>query len=126
MAGDGHPLRIDDARQKARLADAPPVSGATNCSKAVSCSAMSPAKRSSSKAGRLAMSTGGMKVALATSAKGPSLKVERHQARQRARVRRSIPGTVDRRARRAGVVPSSIAEINVTTQGNRVKVLRGD
>jgi len=30
-------------------------------------------------------------------------------------VRRSIPGTTDRRARRAAVVPCSIAEINVTT-----------
>ena len=76
---------------------------------------MSPAKRSSSETGRPAMSSGGTTAALATGAKGPSVKVERHQARQRASVRRSIPGTTDRRARRAGVVPSSIAEINVTT-----------
>ena len=61
------------------------------------------------------MSIGGMKVALATSANGPSVKIESHQARQRARVRRSIPGTIESRARRAGVVPCSIAEINVTT-----------
>ena len=63
----------------------------------------------------LAISTGGMKVALAISAKGPSVKVESHQARQRARVRRSIPGTIESRVRRAGVVPCSIAEIIVTT-----------
>src|SRR5271165_5181248 len=115
MAGDAHPLRIDDARQKARIADAPPVTGPRNRSKEVSCSAMSPAKRSSSEAGRLAMSIGGMKVALAISAKGPLVKIESHQARQRARVRRSIPGTIESRVRRAGVVPCSIAEINVTT-----------
>jgi signal transduction histidine kinase len=65
--------------------------------------------------GRPVISSGGMKAALATGAKRLSVKLERHQARQRARVRRSIPGTVDRRARRAGVVPCSIAEINVTT-----------
>ena len=56
----------------------------------------------------------GVRVGL-SAAKGLSEKVDRHQVRQRARVRWSIPGTVDRRARRAGVVPSSIAEINVTT-----------
>ena len=76
---------------------------------------MSPAKRSSSETGRPAMSSGGTRAALATDAKGPSVKLERHQVRQRARVRRSIPGMADRRAKRAGVVPSSIAEINVTT-----------
>jgi hypothetical protein len=38
-----------------------------------------------------------------------------HQARERVMVRRSIPGTADRRAKRAVVVPCSIAEINVTT-----------
>jgi hypothetical protein len=78
-------------------------------------SAAVPAKRSSSEAGRLAMSTGGMKLALASCAKVPSVKLERHQMRQRARVRRSIPGTIDRRLSRAGVVPCSMAEINVTT-----------
>src|ERR1700692_3339004 len=115
MSGDGHPLRIDDARQKARIAEAPPVSGATNRSNEVSRSAMSPAKRSSSEAGRLAISTGGLKVALATRAKGPAVKVESNHARQRARVRRSIPGMIERRVKRAGVVPCSIAEISVTT-----------
>ena len=53
--------------------------------------------------------------ALATAAKEPSEKVDRHQARQCASVHRSIPGTTDRRVRRDGVVPSNSAEINVTT-----------
>ncbi len=61
------------------------------------------------------MSIGLATAALATAANGPSVKVERHQARQRASVRRSSPGTADRRARRNGVVPTSIAEIDVTT-----------
>ena len=61
------------------------------------------------------MSIGGTMAAIATGAKGRSVKVDRHQARQRASVRRSIPGTTDSRATRAGVVPSISAEINVTT-----------
>jgi hypothetical protein len=36
MTGDAHPLRIDDTRQKARIADAPPVNGSRNRSKEVS------------------------------------------------------------------------------------------
>ncbi len=76
---------------------------------------MSPANRSSSDAGSDAMSSGGTIAAMATAAKGLSVKVDRHQSRQRASVRRSSPGTTDRRARRDGVVPSVSAEINVTT-----------
>jgi hypothetical protein len=40
MAGDEHPLRIDAVRQKARIADAPPVNGPRNRSKAVIFSAI--------------------------------------------------------------------------------------
>ena len=76
---------------------------------------MSPAKRSSSETGSAAMSIGIATAALATAAKGLSEKVDRHHARQRASVRRSSPGTTDRRAKRDGVVPSISAEINVTT-----------
>ena len=76
---------------------------------------MSPENRSSSEAGRAAMSSGGTTAAIATGARGLSVKVERHQTRQRASVRRSSPGTTDRRARREGVEPSISAEINVTT-----------
>ena len=83
MAGDGHPLRIGEARQKARIVAAPPVSGVRKRSTAVSCCSMPPAKRSSSEAGRPAMSSGGMKRALASCAKAPSVKVARHQTRQR-------------------------------------------
>ena len=61
------------------------------------------------------MSIGGTTAAIATGAKGLSVKADRHQARQRASVRLSSPGTTDRRASRDGVMPSCIAEINVTT-----------
>ena len=81
----------------------------------MSFSPTSPANRSSSETGSAATSIGGTTAAIATGAKGLSVKVERHQARQRASVRRSSPGTTDRRARRDGVMPSCIAEINVTT-----------
>jgi len=42
MARDEHPLRIGAVRQKQRIADAPPVNGARNRSKAVTFSAMPP------------------------------------------------------------------------------------
>ncbi len=75
----------------------------------------SPAKRSSSETGGAVMSIGVAIAALAAAAKGPPAKVDRHQARQRASVRRSSPGTTDRRAKRDGVAPSISAESNVTT-----------
>ena len=70
------------------------------------------------------MSIGVATAALATAAKGPSVKVGRHQARQRASVRRSSPGTTDRRARRDGVVAEHQCrdqrqhggEVDVTTE----------
>src|ERR1700689_937458 len=102
MAGEAHLLRVGGARQKARIADAPPVSGPRKRSKPVSCCSRPPAKRSSNETGRPAIWSGGMNVAAAIGAKRLSVKVERHQARQLVRVRRSIPGTTDRRARRAG------------------------
>jgi hypothetical protein len=114
MAGDAHPLRVGGARQRARIADAPPVNGPRKRNKAVSFGSMAPAKRSSREIARPAISIGGMKAAAAIGWNQPVAKVDRHHARQRAMVRRSIPGTADRRARRAGVVPCSIAEINVT------------
>ena len=73
MTGDGHHLRIGEARQNARIVEAPPVSGIRKRSSAMSRSAVVPAKRSSSEAGRLAVSTGGMKLPLASCAKAPSL-----------------------------------------------------
>ena len=114
MAGEEHPLRIDHVRQKARLAEAPPVSGPRNRSKDTSLCSMPPAKRSSSEAGSAEVSSGGTKAAMAIGRNALSAKVESHHVHQRATVRRSIPGTADRRCRRAALAPWRIAEINVT------------
>ena len=80
---------------------APPVSGPRNRSKAMSCSLGVAGEAIEQRDRQAAMSIGGTTAAIATGAKGLSVKLDRHQARQRASVRRSTPSTTDRRARRA-------------------------
>ncbi len=78
---------------------------------------MPPRKRASTEAGRVAVSTGGMKAAAAIgrNALSSDVNVESPQTRQRATVRRSIPSVADNCRRRVAVSPWHIAEINVTT-----------
>src|SRR6202011_4544497 len=97
--GDGHPLRVGAARQKACISEAPPVIGASRRNKASSRSSTVPGKRSSSDRGRQVGSAGGMKAAEAAFQNGPAVKTESHHWRQRATVRRLTPSRSDSRRR---------------------------
>ena len=112
--GDGHLLRVDASRQKARIGEAPPEIGFSNRNKASSRSLKEPGKRSSSDKGKQDWSVGGMNAAEAAFQNGPAVKTEIHQSRQRATVRRLTLNRSDN-CRRASFSPCCIAETSVTT-----------
>ncbi len=109
---DGRPLRSGELHHAARIAT-PPVIGNSRRNSQMSCAAASPAKRSSSEAGRRASSTGGMNALRPTRQNGLAANAPRHHSRQRAMVRRLTPNSSD--SCRAAVAPCRIAETNTTT-----------
>ena len=88
--------------------------GPRNLSKARRASRVSPEKRLSSEAGRMAVSTGGMKAAEAARQNRVTVRTDRHHPRHRATVRGLMPRTSLRCVNRLAVAPCSIAVISTT------------
>ena len=106
-------MRADRAPQKACI-EAPPVIGPRNRSKSRRASRVEPGKRLSSEAGRVAVSTGGMKTADFAFQNSVVVKADRHHSRHRVNVRRLMPRASVRQANRFSDTPSSMALISTT------------